>query len=398
MTEAIETPHDNPQQYISFWDVQPVDVCNIDNPLPGKILDTNEVNERISPFTGFSFKSMDKNNNEDLEEITNFIQDNYVEDAGNTARLHYKRDFFKWFLSSDPKWNLAIVSDIDQSIVGFIAAVKKNVKLVNENVDIAEINFLCVQKSFRHRRIAPLLINEITTRVNESGLFTAIHTSSAPLPHVPFFTATYYHKYFNVTNLHNSGYIHLPNLKKGIQVLQHKSSVSSYEPGDKRLVVRPLHKKERELENDISFILKLQSQENNVAVSENWNRETIHSMLNQTFLDLFIVEQIDPIECSRKPVGFISTFNTDYLMLKSRTLVKQSQLYYTFGETCQAMESVFSILQKGGTDLFTVLSGGANQKLIKNYKFLSGTGKLHYYMFNYRLSPLHAEQVRYITV
>ena len=38
---------------------------------------------------------------------------------------------------------------------------------------MVEINFLCVHKRLRSKRLAPVLIREITRRVNCKGLFQA---------------------------------------------------------------------------------------------------------------------------------------------------------------------------------------------------------------------------------
>ena len=40
-------------------------------------------------------------------------------------------------------------------------------------VKMVEINFLCVHKRLRSKRLAPVLIREITRRVNCKGLFQA---------------------------------------------------------------------------------------------------------------------------------------------------------------------------------------------------------------------------------
>ncbi|VEL34340.1 unnamed protein product [Protopolystoma xenopodis] len=47
---------------------------------------------------------------------------------------------------------------------------------------MAEINFLCVHKRLRSKRMAPVLIREITRRVNLTGRFQAVYTSGTLLP------------------------------------------------------------------------------------------------------------------------------------------------------------------------------------------------------------------------
>ena len=47
---------------------------------------------------------------------------------------------------------------------------------------MVEINFLCVQKRLREHRLAPLLIKEITRRVNVTDIWQAVYTAGVLLP------------------------------------------------------------------------------------------------------------------------------------------------------------------------------------------------------------------------
>ena len=49
-------------------------------------------------------------------------------------------------------------------------------------VQMVEINFLCVHKKLRSKRVAPVLIREITRRVNLEGIFQAVYTAGVVLP------------------------------------------------------------------------------------------------------------------------------------------------------------------------------------------------------------------------
>lgn len=47
---------------------------------------------------------------------------------------------------------------------------------------MVEINFLCVHKKLRSKRVAPVLIREITRRVHMKGIFQAVYTAGVVLP------------------------------------------------------------------------------------------------------------------------------------------------------------------------------------------------------------------------
>lgn len=47
---------------------------------------------------------------------------------------------------------------------------------------MTEINFLCVHKKLRSKRLAPVLIREITRRSHLEGIFQAAYTAGVVLP------------------------------------------------------------------------------------------------------------------------------------------------------------------------------------------------------------------------
>ena len=48
-----------------------------------------------------------------------------------------------------------------------------NLRVYNKEIDSVEINFLCIHKKLRLKRLAPILIQEITRLVNLTGVFQA---------------------------------------------------------------------------------------------------------------------------------------------------------------------------------------------------------------------------------
>lgn len=65
---------------------------------------------------------------------------------------------------------------------------------------MCEINFLCAHKKLRRKRLAPVLIKEITRRVNLRGVFQACYTAGATLP-TPMATCKYFHRSLNLRKL-----------------------------------------------------------------------------------------------------------------------------------------------------------------------------------------------------
>lgn len=68
-----------------------------------------------------------------------------------------------------------------------------------------EINFLCVHKKLRSKRLTPVLISEITRRVNLKGIFQAVYTAGVFIPR-PVSTCRYFHRSLNPKKLIDVGF------------------------------------------------------------------------------------------------------------------------------------------------------------------------------------------------
>lgn len=75
--------------------------------------------------------------------------------------------------------------------------------------DSAEINFLCVHKKLRTKRLAPVLIKEVTRRINLTNIWQAIYTAGIVIP-TPFSTCRYYHRNLNPPKLVDIGFSPVP--------------------------------------------------------------------------------------------------------------------------------------------------------------------------------------------
>ncbi len=86
---------------------------------------------------------------------------------------------------------------------------------------MVEINFLCVHKKLRLKRMAPVLIKEITRRVNLEGIFQAVYTAGVVLPGIVSKCRYVYHLFsmIHMYTYHFNRYWHRSlNVKKLIAV------------------------------------------------------------------------------------------------------------------------------------------------------------------------------------
>jgi glycylpeptide N-tetradecanoyltransferase len=94
---------------------------------------------------------------------------------------------------------------------------------VRKNVlKASEVNFLCVHKKLRSKRLTPVLIKEITRRINLEGTWQAIYTAGIVLPK-PISTCRYFHRSIDWQKLNDVGFSPLPHGSKPLyQILKYK--------------------------------------------------------------------------------------------------------------------------------------------------------------------------------
>ena len=56
-------------------------------------------------------------------------------------------------------------------LFGFISGIPVHLNVNGKDILMAEINFLCVHKNLRTKRLAPVLIKEVTRRVNRCNIW-----------------------------------------------------------------------------------------------------------------------------------------------------------------------------------------------------------------------------------
>ena len=92
-----------------------------------------------------------------------------MEDDEAMFRFDYSIPFLRWALlpPGGPKeWLIGVRGGKKNKLFGFISGIPVHMGLNGHPVKCAEINFLCVHKNLRAKRLAPVLIQEVTRRVN----------------------------------------------------------------------------------------------------------------------------------------------------------------------------------------------------------------------------------------
>ncbi|XP_052468213.1 glycylpeptide N-tetradecanoyltransferase 1b isoform X2 [Carassius gibelio] len=188
-----------------FWDTQPVPKIDEKVTSHGPI-ESERPSVREEPFSlpqEFIWDTLNLDNQEQLRELCVLLNENYTEEDDNTLRLHYSPQFLLWTLCPpgwQSQWHCGVRVKSSQKLVGFISAIPATIKVLDTDLKMVEVNFLCVHKKLRSKRVAPVLIKELTRRVHQQGISQAIYSTSAVLPK-PIASCRYWHRSLNPRKL-----------------------------------------------------------------------------------------------------------------------------------------------------------------------------------------------------
>ena len=107
------------------------------------------------------------------------------------------------------EWHVGVRVGASKKLVAFISGVPVSLRVRAKVIKSTEINFLCVHKKLRDKRLTPILIEEITRRNYALGIFQAIYTAGIVLPK-PVSSCRYYHRPLDWMKLYEVGFSNLP--------------------------------------------------------------------------------------------------------------------------------------------------------------------------------------------
>ena len=371
-----------------FWETQPVgqlkDIGNlslqegpIEPPTP-----ISEVKQEPYNLPGpYEWTVCDMDSDETCNEVYNLLTTNYVEDDENMFRFNYSKEFLRWALRPPgyyKSWHIGVRVKTSKKLVAFITGVPARIRVRNEVVKMAEINFLCVHKKLRSKRLAPVMIKEITRRVHLENIWHAAYTAGVVLP-TPITTCQYWHRSLNPKKLIDVGFSRLgARMTMSRTIKLYKLPDSTVTPGFRKMELRDVPAVTRLLRNYLSqFVVAPDFDEHDV---EHWLLPT------ENVVDSYLVDS--PVTHEVTDFCSFYTLPSSILGHQNYSTLKAAYSYYnvtTKTPLLQLMNDALIIAKQKDYDVFNALDVMQNESFLKELKFGPGDGQLHYYLYNYRL-------------
>jgi glycylpeptide N-tetradecanoyltransferase len=347
---------------------------------------------RAEPYNmpgGFEWSAVDITNQEQRLELYTLLANNYVEDDDALFRFDYSEDFLQWALTP-PGYRvdflLGVRASASKKLVAFISAIPANIKVRSKDkMEVVEINFLCVHKKLRAKRLAPVLIKEITRRVNQMGVFQAVYTAGVVLP-VPVASCRYYHRSLNPKKLVRIGFSRLnPRMTMARMQKLYKVAEESNHP----LVPMTL-----DHVNGVHALLK-KYLEGKFALYVNFTPEEVaHWLLpREGVINTFVIEDEND---KTKVTDMVSFYHLPSTILGKDETLHAAYSYYnvaTSMDLTTLMKEALILANKCGTDVFNALNLMENDTFLEELKFGKGDGNLQYYVYNWSCPGMKSADV-----
>mmetsp|Transcript_39085 Transcript_39085/g.70546 ORF Transcript_39085/g.70546 Transcript_39085/m.70546 type:complete len:484 (-) Transcript_39085:44-1495(-) len=380
----MERPH-------PFWDTQPVpaigsEYSTNDN---GPIDEVKTVDDvRAEPYAlpgSFEWCTCNVDDATEIQEIYTLLCENYVEDDDCMFRFDYSIEFLRWALKPPEylrQWHLGVRVKGGGKLVGFITGIPAMMQVYDQSCKMAEINFLCVHKKLRSKRLAPVLIKEITRRVNREGIWQAVYTAGVVLPR-PVAECRYWHRSLNPKKLIDVGFSHLgPRMTMARTIKLYKVPDEPQLPG-----MRKMEKKDvpRVHELVVAYLKKFH-------LHPEFSKEEIeHWMLPRDKVVFAYVRENGAGEVT----DVCSFYSLPSTILKNEKydILHAAYSYWNVATTVPLNDLMFDALilaKKAEFDVFNALNVMENDTFLKELKFGIGDGSLQYYLYNWKCPKIEA--------
>eukprot|EP01083_Nonionella_stella_P017732 49661_1 len=384
----------DPNRTHKFWNKQPVPEMgqkfddDVNGPIEVKALADVRKQPLLLPKQ-FEWVELDLTDDKEVDELYHLLANHYVEDDDNRFRFNYSKQFLRWALMVPgylKQWHLGVRVVKSGALCGCITAIPASVRIYEKPVKMVEINFLCVHKKLRRNRLAPVLIKEITRRVNCTERWQAVYTAGVVIPK-PIASNRYWHRSLNPEKLVDVGFSSMnkrmtkPRLRK-----LYKLPSKTASPGLRQMM-------ERDCESAHALLSKYLPKFG-LHVEFTLDEFKHCFLAREGVVYSFVIEN----EETQTVTDFISFYELPSSIMNHPKYkgMRAAYSYYNVATSVSWSKIMYDSLILANQlkfDVFNSLDVMENQTFLKELKFKIGDGHLQYYLYNWKCKELTPEQV-----
>jgi len=338
---------------------------------------------------GFEWYTLDLTKDEDLNAFHKHLTEQYVEDARGAFRLDYSREFLRWVLLVPGyvrNWHVAIRVKGRKTLVACITASPAKIRVYDNVVELAEINFLCVHKKLRDKRLAPVLVKEISRRVALEEIYHATYTAVLKMPR-PISKLQFFHRFLDPKKLVECGFAFVPRNS----TISRMNRLARVAPETTIEGLRPM------IPADVPVVTQILNQylSSNVKFAPVYDEEDVAH---------WFLPRDNCLRCFVKETDGNVTDMFSYYILSQKVInntkhdsVKGAYSFYNVPQTEELKTLISNALTvariEDKMDVFNCMNIMERSTFFKELKFTGGNGWLHLYMYNYLCPELDCSEV-----
>lgn len=404
-----------------FWQSQPVPQIGEVPPTEDGPIEPSrsreEVKQTADPLPKeFEWSTIDTTDSTQSREVYELLSANYVEDLEAAFRFQYSAEFLEWALMPPgyhKEWHVGVRVRATKKLVAFISGVPISLRVRDNVVPMSEINYLCVHKKLRSKRLAPVLIKEVTRQCHLKGIFQAIYTAGVVLP-TPVTTCRYFHRSINIPKLVDVKFTYVPR-NMTLARMKNLHKLPSETP-----VLAPHGLREME-DRDLAGVGTLwtrymarfktapvytEEELKHQLLSGKGKGEMVDGRREGQVVWTYVVEDAKTTQIT----DFFSFYSLPSTVMRDpkHNLLEAAYMFYyatdvAFEESAEAhgllrrrlldlIGDALILAEQAKFDVFNALTLMDNNLFLADLKFGQGDGMLNYYLYNYRTLPLEGYQ------
>lgn len=341
----------------------------------------------------YEWYSIDIHSLDERKEYMQFLHENYLEDINNIIRVIYSEEFILWYFGCQERVGTTILcvrAKRSKKIVGTISGLVQEVK-IGSQVEIAPfINFLCVHKNLRDKRLAPLLIKELIRYGFANKICNMAIFSSAkylPIPNIGI--SRIYSRYLSPLKLLKNHFISLPSTYTKFSNPIEMFDKTFKLPID---IQNPRIRKYQDSNLEKVYSLYLQIQDSHSVVPIFSEKELSYWIQPRGNTVYTYVEHDGE---NKEILSFWSFYRVTYKILKSGETVECAFLSYFWckNNPIENMKDILSIAKNEDFDLFNCYEMSNISPFIDECKFYESSDCLTFYPFNFFSGQINPEKI-----
>lgn len=392
-----------------FWDAQPVriyskhsdknkELCDNKTHIVDEDIQDDKLIKAINEWrpdkevklpNGFSWKIMNLSNSEQLDQVYKFLNKNYITKDG-LYKVDIKKEYLDHFLNRTNKSiNIGLINN--SKLYGFVTGIIKEFYIYKKVIKVAIVSMLSVHRKLRGKYIAASLIRKVTHEVAKTDTWQAIYFVEKNLKiHKPLTTLTIYHRLLNYRLMCNLGFTHESLTNYNDRMLKyHKIKYELIElntlDDDAIEKVRIFYNQETKKKADAFLYYS----------SDLFKKEFIS---NNDVINSFVVYENQEI------MAFVSFVTMHYIFKKDGedfpTKIARLYLYACNNddELYKIIKEVLYYCKQNRYVLFNSTNSFKSDDFLETTKFIRGTGKYNFYIYNWDCKELSKNRLLFDSI